>query len=58
MKKFGRAIVSRYNRYLLKERSKLYLNPSKKVWKSGFDRLFLPFLSNNRCVLDTIRKTI
>ena len=35
-----------------------YINSSKKVWKSEFDRLFLPFLSNNRCMLDTIRKII
>ena len=29
-----------------------FLNSSKKVWKSEFDRLFLPSLSNNRCMLD------
>ena len=34
------------------------INSSKKVWKSEFDRLFLPSLSNNRCMLDTNRKII
>ena len=36
----------------------VYINSSQKVWKSEFDRLFLPSLSNNRCMFDTIRKTI
>ena len=36
----------------------LYINSSKKVWKSEFDRLFLPSFSNNRCMFDTIGKTI
>ena len=35
-----------------------HINSSKTVWKSEFDRLFLPSLSNNRCMFDTIRKTI
>ena len=37
---------------------KYQLNSSKKVWKSEFDRLFPHSLSNNRCMFDTIRKTI
>ena len=27
------------------------VNSSKKVWKSEFDRSFLPILSNKRCML-------
>ena len=35
-----------------------YVNSSKKVWKSEFDRFFLRSLSNNLCMFDTMRETI
>ena len=55
----GRATICQTGRLLksfLATRIIREINSSKKVWKSEFDRLFLPSLSNNRCMFDTIRK--